>query len=65
MTATFILTTALFCVYASTTLGWKRWQVLLAGGAFGTIELAFFSANITKVLHGADFDVTILKLEVS
>jgi KUP system potassium uptake protein len=52
VTATFMLTTALFCVYASTALEWKRWQVLLAGGVFGTIELAFFSANITKVLHG-------------
>lgn len=52
VTATFILTTALFCVYASTALNWKRWQVLLAGGAFGAIELAFFSANVAKVLHG-------------
>lgn len=52
VTATFILTTALFCVYASTALGWKRWQVALTGGIFGIIELAFFSANITKVLHG-------------
>lgn len=52
VTATLLLTTALFCVYAFTALGWKRWQVVLAGGIFGTIELAFFSANITKVLHG-------------
>jgi KUP system potassium uptake protein len=52
VTATFLLTTALFCVYATTALGWARWKVLLAGGIFGTVELAFFSANITKVLHG-------------
>jgi KUP system potassium uptake protein len=52
VTATFILTTVLFCVYASSALGWKRWQVLLAGGVFGAIELAFFAANVTKVFHG-------------
>ena len=52
VTATFILTTVLFCVYAYSALGWKRWQVLLAGGVFGVIELAFFSANVTKVVHG-------------
>ncbi|WP_153504299.1 potassium transporter Kup [Cumulibacter manganitolerans] len=52
VTATFLLTTALFCVYAASALGWKRWQVVLAGGVFGLIELAFFSANVTKVLHG-------------
>ncbi len=52
VTATFILTTALFCVYATTALGWKRWQVMLAGGFFGIIEIAFFAANVTKVLHG-------------
>jgi KUP system potassium uptake protein len=52
VTATLLLTTALFCVYATTALGWKRWQVLLAGGIFGAVEFAFFSANVTKVLHG-------------
>ncbi len=52
VTATFILTTVLFCVYASSALGWKRWQVLVVGGVFGVVELAFFAANVTKILHG-------------
>jgi KUP system potassium uptake protein len=52
VTATFLLTTALFCVYAESALGWKAWQVALAAAGFGVLELAFFAANVTKVLHG-------------
>jgi KUP system potassium uptake protein len=31
---------------------WKPWQLVLAGVAFGGIELTFLAANLSKVLHG-------------
>jgi KUP system potassium uptake protein len=34
---------------------WRKplWMVLLGGGAFLLVDLLFFAANLTKVLHGA------------
>ncbi|GAA5164602.1 putative potassium transport system protein kup [Ornithinimicrobium tianjinense] len=52
VTTDLLLTTTLFCVYAFTALRWRAWQVALFGLVFGSVELAFFSANIAKVLHG-------------
>lgn len=52
VTTDLMLTTALFCFYARAALRWQGWQVALFVLVFGTVELAFFSANIAKVLHG-------------
>ena len=52
VTGTFILSTILFLAVAR--LLWhksRRW-VVLGGSVFLTIEVAFFSANLTKVVHG-------------
>ncbi|MGD8149917.1 potassium transporter Kup [Ornithinimicrobium sp. Y1694] len=52
VTLDLLLTTSLFCVYAVAALKWKRWQIALFLVFFGSVELAFFSANIVKVVHG-------------
>ncbi|MFK5635819.1 MULTISPECIES: potassium transporter Kup [unclassified Ornithinimicrobium] len=52
VTTDLMLTTALFCVYALAALKWRPWQVGLFVLVFGSVEVAFFSANIAKVLHG-------------
>jgi KUP system potassium uptake protein len=40
---------------------WKKplWLVLAGAATFLTVDLAFFSANLTKVLHGGWFPLTI------
>jgi KUP system potassium uptake protein len=52
VTGTFILSTILFLAVAR--LLWHRpWSVIAVGAAvFLTIEVAFFGANLTKVVHG-------------
>ena len=31
---------------------WRRWQLVLAGVAFGGVELSYLAGNLVKVLHG-------------
>jgi KUP system potassium uptake protein len=52
VTATFILNTILFL--AVVRLIWRKpwWMVVLGAVVFGSVELAFFAANLTKVAHG-------------
>jgi KUP system potassium uptake protein len=52
VTGTFMLNTILFLAVAR--LLWhKPWRLIALGGAsFLTVELAFFAANLTKVVHG-------------
>ncbi len=52
VTGTLILTTTLFLVVAATQWGWKVWQLVLTAVVFGGLELMFFAANLTKVVHG-------------
>jgi len=52
VTATLLLTTLLFCVYAQAALRWRWWQLTAVILGFGVLESAFFLANLTKVLHG-------------
>lgn len=52
VTTDLMLTTALFCLYAQAVLGWRGWHVAVFVLTFGTLEVAFFAANIAKVLHG-------------
>lgn len=53
VTATFVLNTILFLAVARLLWGTSRWKLALVGVLFLTVELAFFSANIAKVEHGA------------
>ena len=55
VTGTLAIDTILFFVVVRVL--WKKplWLVLAGGGLFLTVDLAFFSANLTKVLHGGWF----------
>jgi KUP system potassium uptake protein len=55
VTGTMIITTILAYVVASHSWGWNRWLVLTMVGLFLVIDLAFFSANLTKIPDGGWF----------
>jgi KUP system potassium uptake protein len=52
VTGTFLITTTLFLIVARGLWHWAAWRVALLGVAFGSIELTFFTANLSKVTHG-------------
>ncbi len=52
VTATFILNTILFLAVVRVIWHKSWWLVALGAVGFGVIELAFFAANLTKVVHG-------------
>jgi KUP system potassium uptake protein len=52
VTGTLLLTTTLFLVLAGSSWHWPRWRLVLVGVVFGGVELMFFAANLTKVVHG-------------
>ena len=53
VTGTFILDTTLFIAVARSLWHVPKWRLALLGAVFYTIEIAFFSSNLTKVTHGA------------
>ncbi len=55
VTGTMIITTILAYVVASHAWGWNRWLVTGMVGVFLVIDLAFFSANLTKIPDGGWF----------
>jgi KUP system potassium uptake protein len=59
VTGTFATTTVLFFVVVR--MAWKKplWIVLPGAAAFLTVDLAFFAANLTKVLSGGWFPLAI------
>jgi KUP system potassium uptake protein len=52
VTGALLVDTVLLNVVARRRWHWRTWQVVLAAVVFGGIELAFFGANLTKVLSG-------------
>jgi KUP system potassium uptake protein len=52
VTGTLLLTTALFLVLAGAGWHWPAWRLVVIGVVFGGVELTFFGANLTKVVHG-------------
>lgn len=59
VTTTMLITSMLFYVLARERWGWNRFA---AGGlvaAFLVVDLSFFGANMTKILHGAWFPLVI------
>ncbi len=52
VTGTLLLTTTLFLMYAAIAWRWATWQLVLAGVVFGGSELAYFSANLVKIVEG-------------
>jgi KUP system potassium uptake protein len=53
VTGTFILDTTLFLAVARSLWGTAKWKLAILGAVFYTIEVAFFSSNLSKVSHGA------------
>jgi KUP system potassium uptake protein len=53
VTGTITITTTLFLYYARTRWRWPLWGVLIGGGALLAVDLLFFAANLTKLVHGA------------
>ena len=52
VTGTMAITTLLFVIVAQQRWNWKPWQVVTFLILFLTIDVAFFSSNLLKVLHG-------------
>ena len=52
VTGTLILTTTLFLVHARTAWEWGLARITAVALAFGVLELLFFGANVTKIVHG-------------
>ncbi|MGI8414716.1 MAG: KUP/HAK/KT family potassium transporter, partial [Nakamurella sp.] len=52
VTGTLLLTTTLFLILAGSVWHWPAWRLILIGVVFGGVELTFFAANLTKVVHG-------------
>ena len=59
VTGTITITTLLFFYYARTRWGWPLWAVLPGAGALLVVDLMFFGANLTKLVHGAWLPLTI------
>jgi KUP system potassium uptake protein len=53
VTGTFILDTTLFVAVAYSLWRTPRWRLFPMAAVFYIVELSFFSANVTKVEHGA------------
>lgn len=53
VTGTITITTTLFLYYARTRWRWPLGWVLAGGGVLLTVDLLFFAANLTKLVHGA------------
>ena len=53
VTGTFILNTILFMAVARSLWHTAKWRLALLGALLLTVEVAFFSSNLTKVAHGA------------
>ncbi|MHB8233789.1 MAG: potassium transporter Kup [Solirubrobacteraceae bacterium] len=52
VTGTFIINTILFLAVARLLWHQPRWRIALGALVFLTIELTFFAANLTKIVHG-------------
>ncbi|MEP6629856.1 MAG: KUP/HAK/KT family potassium transporter, partial [Lapillicoccus sp.] len=52
VTGALLIDTLLLLSIARILFGWSTWKLVLAGVAFGGIEVAFLSANLTKILTG-------------
>jgi KUP system potassium uptake protein len=59
VTGTLAIDTVLFFVVVRALWHKPLWMVLLGAGAFLTVDLGFFAANVPKVLHGGWFPLLI------
>ena len=62
VTGTFLITTTLFLLLAESAWGWNRGRLLLLGIPLAVLELVYFGANLTKVVHGGWLPILIAVL---
>ncbi|HPK02708.1 MAG TPA: KUP/HAK/KT family potassium transporter, partial [Candidatus Sumerlaeota bacterium] len=56
---TMLVSSILFFVVARCVWRWRWWAALPAAAVFITVDLAFFTANLSKVMHGAWFPLVV------
>jgi KUP system potassium uptake protein len=59
VTGTFVLDTILFLAVARSIWHTAAWKLAIVGVVFLTVEVSFFSANVSKITHGAWIPLTI------
>lgn len=59
VTGTFLITTTLFLIFAEAAWGWGRARLALVGVPLAVLELTYFGANLTKIVHGGWLPVLI------
>ena len=59
VSSTMLITTTLFYVVACDRWGWNRWAAGSLTALFFVVDFSFFSANGSKILHGAWFPLVI------
>jgi KUP system potassium uptake protein len=59
VTGTFVLDTILFLAVARGLWHVAKWKLALLGAVFLTVEVSFFTANVSKVTHGAWIPLTL------
>ncbi len=65
VTGTMTITSILFFVVARHLWGWRWWAAGLPTALFLVVDLTFFSANISKIFHGAWFPLVIAAIVFS
>jgi len=59
VTSTMLITTILFFIVSIKQWNWPVWSSALLAGLFFMVDIPFFAANISKILHGAWFPLVI------
>jgi KUP system potassium uptake protein len=59
VTSTMLITTMLFFIVTIKQWNWPAWSSALLAGLFFMVDVPFFAANISKILHGAWFPLVI------
>lgn len=59
VTSTMLITTVLFFVVSFKQWNWPFWLAISLSGLFLLVDIPFFAANISKILHGAWFPLVI------
>ena len=62
VTGTMMTTTVLLLVVARNSWGWSLWKVVLLGGLFLVVDMAFFVTNLFKIPDGGWFPLTVAVL---
>lgn len=59
VTGTLVCTTILAVLVAFHLWRWPKWRIVLIFGPLGLVDIAFFSANLSKIPHGAWFSLAV------